>query len=85
MVAVLSVKTHIITRQLMLICKHKLVGNYFIRYADHGTPFDAGLDDTVIDEDILAVDNEGSGYFSDDSEEESEELRKDFVDEDNIK
>ncbi|KAH1011506.1 hypothetical protein HUJ04_000858 [Dendroctonus ponderosae] len=61
-----------------------ITGNYFIRYADHGTPFDTGLDDTVIDEDILAVDNEGSGYFSDDSEEESEELRKDFVDEDNI-
>lgn len=62
-----------------------ITGNYFIRYAEHGTPFEAGLDDTIIEEDILAVDNEGSGYFSDDSDEESEELRKDFVDEDNIK
>lgn len=61
------------------------IGNYFIRYADHGTPFDTGLDETIIEEDILAMHNEGSGYFSEDSDEESEELRKEFVDEDNIK
>ncbi|XP_018562403.1 syndetin [Anoplophora glabripennis] len=58
-----------------------IIGNYFIRYAEHGTPFDSGLDDTVIEEDILASENEASGYFSEDSEEESEELRKDYVDE----
>ncbi|CAH1989145.1 unnamed protein product [Acanthoscelides obtectus] len=58
-----------------------ITGNYFIRYADHGTPFDARLDDTIIEEDILASENEGSGYYSEDSEEESEELKKDFVEE----
>lgn len=58
-----------------------IIGNYFIRYAEHGTPFDNGLDDTVVEEDILALENDASGYFSEDSEEESEELRKDYVDE----
>ncbi|VEN33781.1 unnamed protein product [Callosobruchus maculatus] len=58
-----------------------IVGNYFIRYADHGTPFDARLDDTIIEEDILATENDGSGYYSEESEEESEELKKDFVEE----
>lgn len=57
-----------------------LIGNYFIRYAEHGTPFDSRLDETIIDEDILVVEA-ASGYFSEDSEEESEELRRDFVDE----
>lgn len=53
-----------------------------MRHAHHGTPFDASLDETIIEEDILAVDNGGSGYFSDDSEDdESEELKKEFVDE----
>lgn len=59
-----------------------VTGTYFVRHAHHGTPFDASLDETIIEEDILAVDNGGSGYFSDDSDdEESEELRKEFVDE----
>nr|CAH7728593.1 unnamed protein product [Callosobruchus chinensis] len=58
-----------------------IIGNYFIRYADHGTPFDARLDDTIIEEDILATENDGSGYYSEESEEESEELKKDFVEE----
>ncbi|CAG9770249.1 unnamed protein product [Ceutorhynchus assimilis] len=62
-----------------------ITANYFIRYTLHGTPFDSGLDETIIEEDILAMDNEGSGYYSEDSEEESEELRKDFVDEDGTK
>ncbi|XP_074039810.1 vacuolar protein sorting 50 isoform X1 [Leptinotarsa decemlineata] len=61
-----------------------IVGNYFVRYADHGTPFDSRLDETIIEEDILASENEGSGYFSEDSEEEEpEELRRDYVDEEN--
>lgn len=59
-----------------------ITGNYFIRYAEHGTPFDSKLDETLAEEDILAnVGDEASGYFSEDSEEESEELRRDFVDE----
>lgn len=58
-----------------------ITGNYFIRYAEHGTPFDSRLDETVIDEDILMIGDEASGYFSDDSEEESEELRRDYVEE----
>lgn len=59
-----------------------IVGNYFIRYADHGTPFDSKLDETVFEEDILAtMCDEASGYFSEDSEEESEELHKDYIDE----
>lgn len=58
------------------------MGNYFIRYALHGTPFDTNLDDTTIDEDILMNENDPSGYFSDESDdEESEELKKDYVDE----
>lgn len=56
-------------------------GNYFIRFNENGTPFDAKLDDTVIEENILANFGDGaSGYFSEDSEED-EELKKDFVDE----
>ncbi|XP_030747477.1 syndetin [Sitophilus oryzae] len=62
-----------------------IIGNYFIRYADRGTPFETGLDETIIDEDILAVENEKSHYISDESDEEPEELKKDFVDEDNSK
>nr|XP_022907569.1 syndetin-like [Onthophagus taurus] len=60
-------------------------GHYFIRYIDHGTPFDGGLDETIVEEDILAsVGDDSSCYFSEDSdedEEENEELKKDFVDE----
>lgn len=56
-----------------------ILGNYFIRYAEHGTPFDSHLNETVIDEDILLTGNDG--YFTDDSEEEAEELRRDYVDE----
>ncbi|XP_025830981.1 syndetin isoform X2 [Agrilus planipennis] len=58
-----------------------IVGNFFLRYAQHGTPFDLSLDETITEEDILAsVGDEASGYFSEESEEEeSEELRKDFV------
>lgn len=58
-----------------------IVGNYFMRYAEHGTPFDSKLDETIIEEDILISTEETSCYFSDDSEEESEELRRDYVDE----
>ncbi|KAI4455060.1 hypothetical protein MML48_9g00009008 [Holotrichia oblita] len=59
-----------------------ITGNYFIRYVEHGTPFDSALDETIIEEDILAnIGDEGSCYFSEDSEEENEELKKDFVDE----
>lgn len=61
----------------LCLSKHQL----YFRYADHGTPFDSALDDTVIEEDILASENDASGYFTEDSEEESEELRKDYVDE----
>ncbi|KAG5891776.1 hypothetical protein JTB14_006964 [Gonioctena quinquepunctata] len=64
-----------------------IIGNYFVRYADHGTPFDSGLDDTVIEEDILVSENDAMGYVSEESEEEPEELRKDYVDdeyEDNV-
>lgn len=58
------------------------LGNYFLRYADHGTPFDTSLDETAAEEDILvAVGDEASGYFSEESEDESEELKQDFVDE----
>ncbi|KAF7285885.1 hypothetical protein GWI33_009363 [Rhynchophorus ferrugineus] len=62
-----------------------IMANYFIRYIDHGTPFDSGLDETVIEEDILELDHESSQYISDDSDDESEELKKDFVEEDNTK
>lgn len=56
-------------------------GNYFIRFNETGTPFDTKLDETVIEENILAnFGDEASGYFSEDSEED-EELKKDFVDE----
>lgn len=58
-----------------------IYGNYFIRHSDHGTPFDSGLDETVIDEDILADENDASGYFSEESEDESEEIKKDSEDE----
>lgn len=51
-----------------------------MRYLEHGTPFDNQLDESVIEEDILAsVGDEASGYFSEESEEENEELRRDFV------
>ncbi|KAL1502132.1 hypothetical protein ABEB36_007324 [Hypothenemus hampei] len=62
-----------------------IIGNYFVRYADHGTPFDTNLEQTIIEEDILVAENEDSHYHSEDSEEESEELKKEFVDEDNAK
>lgn len=58
-----------------------IVRNYFIKYANHGTPFDSGFDESIMDEDILASENDASGYFSEESEEESEELRKEYVDE----
>ncbi|KAJ8954131.1 hypothetical protein NQ318_005725 [Aromia moschata] len=58
-----------------------IIGNYFIRYADHGTPFDTRLDDTIVEEDILVSENDASCYFSEDSDEEPEELRGDYVDE----
>lgn len=54
---------------------------YFVRYAENGTPFDTGLDETIIEEDILAGENDGSGYFSEESDDEPEELKQDFVDE----
>ncbi|KAF5290040.1 hypothetical protein FQA39_LY14821 [Lamprigera yunnana] len=61
-----------------------IIGNYFLRYAEHGTPFDKSLDETVIDEDILAtIGDKTSGYFSDETDDESEELKQDFVD-DNV-
>lgn len=58
-----------------------IVRNFFIKYATHGTPFDSSFEDTNIEEDILASENDASGYFSEDSEEESAELRKEYVDE----
>jgi hypothetical protein len=58
-----------------------IVGHYFVRYAESGTPFDSGLDETIIEEDILACENDASGYFSEESDEEPEELKRDFVDE----
>ncbi|XP_049824964.1 syndetin isoform X2 [Aethina tumida] len=57
-----------------------ITGNYFMRFAEHGTPFDMNLDETIIEEDILASDN-NSGYFTDESDEENEELKRDYVDE----
>lgn len=48
-----------------------------MRFGDHGTPFDSGLDETIIDEDILA----GEAATSEDSDDEPEELQKEFVDE----
>ncbi|KAB0791414.1 hypothetical protein PPYR_03214 [Photinus pyralis] len=62
-----------------------IVGNYFLRYSEHGTPFDRSLDESVVQEDILATGDEGGGYFSDETDDESEELKQDFVDDyDNI-
>lgn len=58
-----------------------IIGNYFIRYAEHGTPFDSGLEEAINDDDILANENDPSGYFSEESDDESEELKKDYVDE----
>lgn len=58
-----------------------IIRNYFIKYVDHGTPFDIGFEDSIMEEDILASENDPSGYFSEESEEESEELRKEYVDE----
>ncbi|XP_060534233.1 syndetin [Cylas formicarius] len=49
-----------------------IIGNYFIRYADHGTPFDSGLDETFIEEDILQVERESLGCYSEESDDESE-------------
>lgn len=48
-----------------------------MRFGDHGTPFDSGLDETIIEEDILA----SEAATSEDSDDEPEELQKDFVDE----
>lgn len=52
-----------------------------MRHSDHGTPFDSGLDETVIDEDILADENDASGYFSEESEDGSEEIKRDSEEE----
>nr|CAD7572469.1 unnamed protein product [Timema californicum] len=61
-----------------------LSGGYFARYSDSGSPFDISQDE-VQEEDILAnigLQDEPSGYFSDESDEDiPEELTKDFVDE----
>lgn len=58
-----------------------VIGNYFIRFSERGTPFDSRLDETLIEEDIMAdVGEEASGYFSDDSDEEPYELKQDYVD-----
>lgn len=59
-----------------------IIGNYFIRFAEHGTPFDTGLDDTVIEEDIMVSENEGSGYFSDESDDVNMEICGDEFSED---
>ncbi|KAJ3650826.1 hypothetical protein Zmor_016905 [Zophobas morio] len=56
-----------------------IVGNYFVRYAESGTPFDSGLDETIIEEDILACENDASGYFSEESDDETDDMR-DFED-----
>lgn len=58
-----------------------VVGGFFARFSDSGTPFDLAICD-LQDEDILAtLADEASGYFSDDSDEDvPEELRGDFVD-----
>ncbi|KAK5638446.1 hypothetical protein RI129_012741 [Pyrocoelia pectoralis] len=62
-----------------------IVGNYFLRYSEHGTPFDRCLDESIVQEDILVTGEDGSGYYSDDTDDESEELKQDFVDDyDNI-
>ncbi|KAK9886357.1 hypothetical protein WA026_015875 [Henosepilachna vigintioctopunctata] len=58
-----------------------IYGNYFIRHANYGTPFDSGLDETIIDEDILADENDASGYFSEDSDDDSIEMNNDSGDE----
>lgn len=67
---------------------HKLIlfcyvsGNFFIRYSEHGTPFDSGLDETFVEEDIMAnIGDEASGYFSDESDDEPDELKRDYVEE----
>lgn len=59
---------------------NSLSGNYFIRYSEHGTPFDSGLDETLTEEDImLSIGDGASGYFSEESDEE--ERKNDLVDE----
>ncbi|CAG9862024.1 unnamed protein product [Phyllotreta striolata] len=55
-----------------------IIGNYFIRFAEHGTPFDSGLDDTIIEEDIMVSENDGSGYFSDESDEDAADIPDEF-------
>ncbi|XP_057652521.1 syndetin [Diorhabda carinulata] len=55
-----------------------IIGNYFIRFAEHGTPFDTGLDNTVIEEDIMASENDGSGYYSEESD-DNQDLENDYV------
>lgn len=53
-----------------------------MRFCEHGTPFDRSLDDTIVDEDILVtLGDEAFGYFSDETDDESDELKQDFVDE----
>lgn len=54
-----------------------IFGNLFIRFTHDGTPFDSGLDETIIVEDILLDDNDASGYFSDDSNDECDQIFKD--------
>lgn len=57
-----------------------IVGNYFTRYSERGTPFDSGLDDTLYEEDIMVnLGDEASGYFSEESDDDSDETRKDDV------
>ncbi|CAG9830056.1 unnamed protein product [Diabrotica balteata] len=57
-----------------------IIGNYFIRFAEHGTPFDSGLDEIVIDEDIMVTENDGSGYYSEESD-DNEDLENEYVEE----
>lgn len=59
-----------------------VVGGFFVRFLESGTPFDLVACD-LQEEDILAnLTDEQSGYFSDDSDEDvPEELKGDFVDE----
>ncbi|XP_050500093.1 syndetin [Diabrotica virgifera virgifera] len=57
-----------------------IIGNYFIRFAEHGTPFDSGLDEIVIDEDIMVTENDGSGYYSEESD-DNDDLENEYVEE----
>nr|XP_018909417.1 PREDICTED: syndetin [Bemisia tabaci] len=46
--------------------------NYFTHFSESGSPFDSALDTSVLEEDILDNETEGSSnYYSDDSEDES--------------